>query len=456
MASSRPWPAPGDERSAISRRVLLRRSVAAGGTALLPWALPTVAAGSDGSEAPPAADARTFFADPKINFEVLFALGAAGYGAAEFGEVATVINRINARGPSYDAVYDEFGAMGHQVSAIADRCLRRGHLVSARGAFLRAAEYLTLPVFFAVGTSDPSRKRQSAAYRAMQRRWHAAAELFSPGFEPVRIPYGKTHLPGYFLRPPGPPRRRPTVILNNGNDAQNIDLYTFGGAAALERGYNALIFEGPGQGAVFFLRGIPFRPDWERVITPVVDFLEARRDVDGRRIAAIGWSQGGELIARAAAFEKRLAAVVMDPGGVDLYRGLGLPDELLEPVREGKREEANAQWDAVFPDLPLATRFSYTKLMLPFGRKDFYSQLRYLMRFDITRVARRIEAPALVTDYEFDPFFAGQPQELIRLLRSRKRLVRFTSEDGTEYHDAPMAPQRRNQVLFDWLDRELG
>jgi hypothetical protein len=444
----------GDRPSAISRRALLRRSAAAGGAALLPWTLPEAAAAAgDGADALPAADARTFFADPKINFEVLLRLGAASYGVAEFGEIATVVNRINARGPSYDAVFDEFGAMGRQVGRVGERCRRRGELVSAREAFLRAAEYLTLPVFFAVGTSDPS--RQAAAYRAMQRRWHAAAALFAPAFERVRIPYGRTHLPGYFLRPPGRPRRRPTVILNNGNDAQNVDLYAFGGAAALARGYNALMFEGPGQGSVFFLRGIPFRPDWERVIRPVVDFLEGRRDVDRDRIAAIGWSQGGELVARAAAFEKRLAAVVLDPGGVDLLRGLGLPDELVALVREGKRDEANAEWDAVFPNLPLVTRFGYTKLLLPFGREDFYSQIGYLARFNVTRVAHRIEAPTLITDYEFDRFFAGQPQELHGLLRTQKRLVRFTSADGSEYHDAPMAPVRRNQVVFDWLDRVL-
>lgn len=26
---------------------------------------------------------------------------------------------------------------------------------------------------------------------------------------------------------------------------------------------------------------------------------------------------------------------------------------------------------------------------------------------------------------------------------------------GAEYHDAPMAPQTRNQVVFDWLDQTL-
>jgi hypothetical protein len=59
----------------------------------------------------------------------------------------------------------------------------------------------------------------------------------------------------------------------NGSDAQNIDIYAFGGAAAIERDWTALIFEGPGQGSMLFERKIPFRPDWEKVITPIVDFL---------------------------------------------------------------------------------------------------------------------------------------------------------------------------------------
>ena len=93
----------------------------------------------------------------------------------------------------------------------------------------------------------------------------------------------------------------------------------FGGAAALERGYNALIFEGPGQGSMLFEREIFFRPDWEHVVTPIVDWLTAQPDVDANRIAITGWSLCGESVIRAAAFEHRLAAVVADPGVLDVW-----------------------------------------------------------------------------------------------------------------------------------------
>jgi pimeloyl-ACP methyl ester carboxylesterase len=55
------------------------------------------------------------------------------------------------------------------------------------------------------------------------------------------------------------------------------------------------------------------------VITPVVDFLRARPDVDRRRISLVGASFGGFLTARAAAHEHRLAALVTDTGVTDPF-----------------------------------------------------------------------------------------------------------------------------------------
>ena len=44
-----------------------------------------------------------------------------------------------------------------------------------------------------------------------------------------------------------------------------------------------------------------FRHDWEAVITPVVDFLASRDDVDDDRIVLHGISQAGYWAPRAAA-----------------------------------------------------------------------------------------------------------------------------------------------------------
>ena len=64
-------------------------------------------------------------------------------------------------------------------------------------------------------------------------------------------------------------------------------------------------------------------------------------------------------------------------------------------------------------------------------------------------------SPTLVTGYGGDQFVPGQAPSVYKLLRSHKAYHYFTSADGAEYHDAPMAPQTRNQVVFDWLDETL-
>lgn len=40
----------------------------------------------------------------------------------------------------------------------------------------------------------------------------------------------------------------------------------------LERGIHCLIFDGPGQGYALRLNKLPFRYDWENVMTPVIDY----------------------------------------------------------------------------------------------------------------------------------------------------------------------------------------
>lgn len=78
----------------------------------------------------------------------------------------------------------------------------------------------------------------------------------------------------------------------------------------VERGYHVLTFDGPGQPAALHLDGLVFRPDWENVVSPVLDWLLARPEVDPARVSLLGVSMDGLLAPHAAAFEHRLAAYV--------------------------------------------------------------------------------------------------------------------------------------------------
>jgi Esterase FrsA-like len=446
----------------VRRRELLRMSALGAGAA----ALGAIDLGS----MPPSASARVpdpfkgvvLFKNSDFNFEALFALGGVASGAGEVGEIIATANAINAAGLTYETYVRQFLATANRVGRIADEALKGGHRVSAREAYLRSAQYFDQALFYVLGTSRPG--REEAIYDRMQRQWNRAAHLFDPPFEALKIPYEGTYLPAYFMKPPGAKGKRPTIIINNGSDAENVDVWSFGGAAAIERGYNALIFEGPGQGSTLFRRQIPFRPDWEKVITPIVDYLHSRPDVDIKRIGMTGWSFTGELVIRAIAFEHRIAAVCADPGSVDTW--LAYPSSLRKLFAGGAtRAEVNHIWNSeIVPHLPTADRFLFAKRSEVFapqflrtaraGRTltDFWTFGSLASKFTNLPVIDQVRTPVLVTAYQLEQFYPGQAARLYSRLRSPKKLVRFTIAEGSEYHDGPMAPQRRNQVVFDWLD----
>ncbi|HUJ13262.1 MAG TPA: alpha/beta fold hydrolase [Thermoanaerobaculia bacterium] len=436
----------------LTRRALLGGTFAAGGAL---FGRPVRAAA--------AAKAGRFFAQPDLDFSVSFAIGESAYGASETGEVLAAIDRINAAGASYQTYVDEFRSLARRLSAESDAALHKGHRATARAASLRASHSFKQALYFVLGTSKPD--DEAVLYRETETQWARAASLLDPPFERVEIPYEGSSLPAYFRRAG---EKRPSIILNNGSDAQNIDLWAYGAAAAHDRGYNVLIFEGPGQGAMLFERRIVFRPDWERVLTPVVDFLVRRNDVDAKRIGVIGWSMGGALVARAAAFEPRIAAVCCDPGVGDAWDSF--PEILRHIADAGDAATVNQIWRTqVIRDLSPAERFTIMKRCSMFSPKfheaalrgevsdDFDSLAKAVQRFKSLDVMDRIRAPLLVTSYENEHTNPpGTAQRVFDAARAPKKFLAFTAAEGAGEHDAPFAPQRRNAAILDWFDETLG
>jgi len=460
--------------SGHSRRALLRAGALGGGAAAVlaagigTLAPVTGAAAASSSTAP--SPVQDLFTLSDLDFETLFAFGSIGYGCAEFGELVTVVNQINGAGASYQTYYESFWALARRTEALADAEAAAGHRAAARGAYLRASTYYAMCLYFILGTTAAA--QEAGAYAACQRCFQAASQLSGWPFEPVRIPYGGTWLPGYLLRPDERPTRRPTVILNNGQDGQHVALYPMA-VDAIERGYNALLFYGPGQGEMLFERQVPFRYDWENVITPVVDYLLSRPEVDPRRIILNGTSLGGELVIRAAAFEHRLAAVVADPGFLSVWLTwqTNFPPIAALFASGASKQEINAAWqDKVIPALGPVGSYEVAKTSEGYGAQflraaragqvftDMYDLATTLMKFTVADVASQVTAPALVNVYEGDALVipaAEQGSVVFRLLRGDKQLHHFTAANGAQYHCAPMAPQAHNQVIYDWLDDVL-
>jgi hypothetical protein len=255
---------------------------------------------------------RTFFKHEDFQYGAEIALGSTYRGFADAGEVLATVERI--KDGDADQWVREWTATADTLAAAASDAER----ISARAYLQRAATYYATALYLIAHSSAP--ERQQEIWAKQRACWDQVVDLAPVPGERLAIPYESTTLPGYFFRAPDarPGEPRPLVVMNNGSDGATSQMGLLGGAAAHERGYHWMTFDGPGQQAALFEQGIPFRHDWEAVLTPVVDALVARPDVDRERLAVIGISQAGYWVPRALAFEHRFAAAVADPGVVDV------------------------------------------------------------------------------------------------------------------------------------------
>ena len=389
-----------------------------------------------------------FFADEGFEFLTLITAGSAPYRLAELGEVYSTADRIT--DGDADSWFDEWMATARRVRSHADAASGP----SARDAYLRAANYASAAFFYVLATKDPT--RELATWRWHRECFDKAMDLWPTPVERVEIPYEGTVLHGYFWS--GGEGRRPTVILNNGSDGPVSDMLFMGADDAVARGYHAITFDGPGQGQALYEQGLYFRHDWEQVITPVVDLLLARDDVDPARIVLSGNSQAGYWVPRAAAFEHRLAAAVADPGVVRVADSWTrhFPPELMQLLDAGQDDQFDQIMEQAAEAEP-SLALSGAKRMEPYGMDRMSAILRELEKWDLTDVAGRIRCPVLITDPDDEQFWPGQSRELFDLITADgKEMVAFTTAEGANWHCEPMAPQLRAQRMFDWLDRVLA
>lgn len=397
-----------------------------------------------------------FFTDPAFEFETRTLLGNVHYGCGDVGEVlATVAAITDGDDSSWVA---QWQALAKRVEAIAADTQTRGHKVSARNAYLRAAAYYATALSAIDGAED-GEALLGPVFTAHRRCFDAHVSLLDPAAEAVAIPYEGGTLPGYLFVPAADGQARPTLILINGSDGPVTAVWPGLGAPALARGYNALVLDGPGQQSMLFERQVPFRPDWEHVITPVVDFLEGRPEVDAGRLALYGLSQGGYWVPRALAFEHRIAVAVADPGVDDVASSwrANLPPEMLALLDAGQQEKFDA---ALASELQSATPRERQEMQWrakPYGTRDSaYALFKAVEQYRLGDLAQRICTPIMITDPEGEQFWPGQSRRLYDALPGPKMLVPFTKAEGADMHCEPMARSLLEQRMFDWLDETLS
>jgi hypothetical protein len=226
---------------------------------------------------------KIYFDNPEFDGQFLRALGYVPLGA-QIGEAWAIAAQIQPGDTT--SWFNAWSSYADRLYELAVNSCAAGHRVSARNAFLRASNYYrTSYIFMFAMPIDP---RVVEAYDKQTDAFQKAAALFEPPIEILKIPYENTTLPGYFIKPDASDAPRKTLFCTGGYDGTCEELFFIIAGGALERGYKVLTFDGPGQGGALVKQKMPMRADWEKVVTPVVDYLLTRPDVDSARIALFG------------------------------------------------------------------------------------------------------------------------------------------------------------------------
>lgn len=393
--------------------------------------------------------------DTAFNFQFLIALGNAVSGGSDIGPVLGAAKDIV---PGDMASYSAaFARLAHDTKALAADPANAYDPVNVRDTWFSAAHYFRRADFYLHGNwSDPRIDAYWAEQTAAFDRARAALPV--PNHR-VRIPADNFTVEALWYGVEDG-TKRPTLVVGNGFDAAQEDSYHYFVAAALARGWNCITYEGPGQCTVRRNQNVGFIPDWERVVTPVVDYVLSQKAhlVDASRLVLVGNSFGGYLAARAAAFEPRLAATVLIDGVWDTYEGFKAlcPADVVALYEAGEHAAFDAEVAARRASGNLSTTAAWG---IDQGLWSFYthspSELFDRGRaYHLRDVAHKIKMPVFVGDAAYDFSFPGQAQQVKDAIGENATLHRFTGTAG--YHCQTAALQELSRSMFAWLGKTLG
>ena len=308
----------------------------------------------------------------------------------------------------------EWGVTASHYEQLAEAAEDDGRLPTAVGAWQRAALAWHWAKF--VFVDDPQQQR--AAHDRAVACFRKAAPALTPPAILVEVPYGTTILPAY-LRLPETVQAAPAVIMVPGLDSTKEELQATAGYF-LARGLATLAIDGPGQGEAEY--ELPMEPAYEKVAAAAVDCLQTIQDIDSARIGLFGVSLGGYYAARAAAYEKRLKAVVALAGA---YR-------------------FDLDWD----ELPPQTRATFQARS---GAGSAEEARVKAAAFTLEEAAAHIDIPLLVVGGGRDTIIRAYHQE--RLAEEVKTAELLIYPDGS--HGVTNRAYESRSRMADWLAAKL-
>jgi pimeloyl-ACP methyl ester carboxylesterase len=318
-----------------------------------------------------------------------------------------------------------------------------GEKALARNEMLKGAYYLRLAEFF-LHFSDPRK------LPTRQRFVDLILDQFGiPSSAYSRIPFESGWLPAYRLTPAQP---KGTLVVFGGFDSY-IEEWLPAALVFRDAGYDTILFEGPGQGAALELAHLTMSPEWEKPVKAVLDFF--RLDA----VTLMGFSLGGGLVIRAAAFEPRVRRVIaydiMTNGLECFLRPLPPPaqKELLDWIDTGNEEAV----DKFFADAMAKSLLLDWMVKLAIhntGVKTTYEMLKHYQKYEFASISSQVTQDVLLMAGAEDHYVPVHqlPDQIATLTHVRSLTARlFTRAEHAQNHVQVGNMGLAFRTMIDWM-----
>lgn len=395
--------------------------------------------------------------DTNFHFQLLRMLASARTSAADIGEVLNICEKLIPG--DYESWYEAFDNMAQWVKSTIEP--EDGFdKISLRDAYFRISRYAYASGFYLTGADNSEKdERLIKVWKDWTLYFHKAASLMDIPPEHRTIQADGFTVPVMLFRASLDDQPRPCLILGSGLDGSMEEIFHFYGPGALERGYHVVIYEGPGQTGFRRAQDLGFIHDWERVLSPVVDWIQPLDFIDSSRVALLGLSLGGYLAARAAAFEHRLAALLLIDGIYDVSQSVialygpevmqydqpNTVDQFHQALELKSQSSTSIKW--------ITGHFKWA-----FKTATAYEAMQKLKLMTLSGgLLDQVSCPVFVGDAEQDLYVAAsQPPLVAKALGKKATYKQFTKTESAEAHCHVGATAFQNQVIFKWLDEKIA
>lgn len=385
------------------------------------------------------------FRDAEMEFQFMRSMAVMSEEGAEIGECLNV--KINAKDGGMKRLSEAWSKTAFSVESDGIQQQESNNMRSAQSSYLRASNYYRS----AMTCLSPRDKMHFENWKKTKECFEKAGALFENPFEHVQIPFENGYLPCYFLQPSNIEVERPTMIVVTGGEGTAMEMYFWCAREGLRRGYNIFLCELPGNISTLYVSpSLTLRADTEIPMNNVLNYLEKNRSVDNEKIAIIGYSAGGYFAARAAAFDKRIKALIPNSPLRDMY---GMFTAVFPKMLLARRSSSFLEY-IIQHFANESIKASIELVLWESGIDGFLDFVELTKQASLIDVEKDISCPtlALSGEGEGEAFLEQARLFFENISSTKKELKVFTKETGASAHCQIDNLTVARNTVYDWLD----